>query len=398
MLIAGYVRTAISPLQEAMRVALSLTDNQIALLQGPAIGIPVALAAIPLGLLIDRSIRVRLLLGLVILSILVSFATAFVAEFWLLLMARSVAGVTALAIVPVVFSLVADHYPPEVRGRATTVIFIGQVTGNSAAFAFGGALLANAPDPGGWSWAMLWLAVAITPIGLALFALREPGRTGVSIRNPSLRQVWGELRHHRAMIGPLALGIVLVETALGATLIWGAPMLSRRFPLAPDAVGMIMAVGMFISGVLGPIVGGVLADVCQRRGGPQLTMRVLAVLALLGVPLGCYAAMPGAAGASILLTAAMTLIIGVATMGMALVTVVVPNELRGLCMSLLTAVILLFALAVAPIAVSALSGFMGGLAAIGDALSVVCVVTAVLAAAAFAVASRSLSSLAEPSR
>lgn len=398
MLIAGYVRTALSPLQETMRLALSLSDNQMALLQGPAIGIPVAIAAIPLGLLIDRSIRARILLVLATVSVIASAATALITQFALLLVVRGVAGVAALAIVPVVFSLIADHYSPEMRGRATMVVFIGQVAGNSAAFALGGLLLANGPHGAGWRWAMLWLSAAIIPIALALLGLREPSRSGVSSRNPSLRQVWKALDRHRSTLAPLAMGIVMVEMALGATLIWSAPMLSRRFPLAADTVGMIMAAGMMVSGVVGPVVGGVLADFCQRNGGPRLTTRVLAIIALLGVPLGCYAAMPGAIGASVLLTAAMTLIIAVATMGMTLITVIVPNELRGLCMSVLTAVILLFALAVAPVTVSVLSRFTGGLGAIGTALSAVCVATALLAAAAFALAGRSLSPLAEWSR
>jgi len=149
---AGYTRTAISPLQEAMRLALSLSDNQMALLQGPVIGVPVALAAIPLGLLIDRTCRVRLLEVLLVLSVLGSLFTAFASSFSLLLLARGLAGVTGLGIVPVVFSILADLYPPAQRGRAVTVALIGQVAGNSAAFAFGGALLAmsgSEPKAGG---------------------------------------------------------------------------------------------------------------------------------------------------------------------------------------------------------------------------------------------------------
>jgi predicted MFS family arabinose efflux permease len=367
-----------------------LGDNQMALLQGPAIGIPVVLAAIPLGLLIDRTCRVRLLWSLVGLSVLGSVLTAFADGFTALLVARSLAGVAALAIVPVVFSVIADHYPPASRGRATTVIFIGQVAGNSAAFALGGALLAAAPEVDGWRWAMLWLVAPLLPVALILFALREPPRMGVGIENPSPRQVWSELRRYRATITPLAMGIVLVETALGATLIWSAPMLSRRFPLAPDAVGMIMATGMMISGIAGPVLGGVLADLCQRTGGPRRTLQVLAILAMLGVPAGLFASMPGVTSASILLTVVMTLIIAVATMGMALFTIVIPNELRGLCMSMLSAAILLFALAVAPVAVSLVSGLMGGLATIGEALSIVCVAAALMATAAFVIASRFL--------
>src|SRR6202795_205982 len=61
---ASFAATAVNPLQETIRDALALTDNQIALLQGPALALPMIAAAVPLGLLIDRYSRVRLLLAL----------------------------------------------------------------------------------------------------------------------------------------------------------------------------------------------------------------------------------------------------------------------------------------------------------------------------------------------
>jgi len=107
--------------------------------------------------------------------------------------------------------------------------------------------------------------------------------------------------------------------------------------------------------------------------------------------------MPTVMVTSGLLTLSMTLIIAVATMGMALFTIVIPNELRGLCMAVLTAAILLFALAVAPLAVSVLSDFLGGMTTISRALSIVCVAAAVLAATAFALASNFLAPVLEQS-
>lgn len=385
MSIAGYVRTAISPLQEAMRVALALTDNQMALLQGPVIGIPVLLAAIPLGLLIDRYSRVRLLQGLIVLSLSASVFTAFAPGFGWLLLARSVAGVTGLAILPVVFSLLADLYPPAQRGAVTTAAIVGQVAGNSAVFALGGSLLAmTGSEPEGWRWAMLWLVVPLGPLALWMLSLREPQRVGIAIRNPSIRQVWHELRHYRAMIAPLMIGIILAEIVIGAIIIWAAPMLSRQYDLRSDRIGAIMAIGMLISGILGPVVGGALADLCQRTGGPRRTVSVLSALALLSVPAGLFAFVPGAYSASILLVTTMTLVLAIVVMGMALFTVVIPNEIRGLCMSVLVAAEILFSLAVAPPVVSLVSGAMGGLPMIGSALSMVCAVTGLLAAVTFA--------------
>ena len=389
MAVAGYVRTAVSPLQEAMRVALSLTDNQMALLQGPVIGIPVALAAIPLGLLIDRYSRARLLFALVVLSVIGSLLTALASSFTLLLFARCLAGLMGLGILPVVFSLLADHYPPAQRGLVTTIAIVGQVTGTSVAFALGGTLLAmSGAGSEGWRWAMLWLPAPLVSIVLLMLALREPPRTELAIKYPSARHVWDEVRHYRAMIAPLVIGIILAEIAVGAIIIWAAPMLSRRYGLPPDQIGTIMAMGMLVSGILGPVVGGPLADFCQRTGGPRRTITVLGALALVSIPAGLFAFVPGVASASILLVAAMTIMLAIAVMGMTLFTIVIPNEVRGLCMSVLVAAEVLFALAVAPPTVSLLSGAMGGLAMIGKALSIVCVATGLLAAATFALGSR----------
>jgi predicted MFS family arabinose efflux permease len=389
MAAVGYARTVVSPLQEAMRIALSLTDNEMSLLQGPVIGIPMALTAIPLGLLIDRYSRVRLLFALVTLSVVGSLLTALTSDFVVLLLARCLAGVMGLAVLPVVFSLLADLFPPERRGRATTVMVVGQTGGNSAAFALGGSLLAmSGPDVDGWRWAMWWL---IAPLGLVLFAmagLREPPRLGQAIRNPTAREVWDELRHYRAMIAPIAVGVILAETAVGAMLIWSAPMLSRLHALAPDRVGAILAMGILVSGVLGPAIGGGLADVCQRTGGPRRSVAVLGALALLSAFAGLFAFVPGVALASGMLVAAMTLVLAIAVMGMTLFTIVIPNELRGLCMSVLVALEILFALAVAPPLVSILSGAMGGEAMIGSALSVVCAATGLLGAVVLAVGRR----------
>ena len=367
----GYVRTAISPLQETMRIALSISDNHMALLQGPVIGIPITLAAVPLGLLIDRYSRVRLLSVLILLTLLASLFTAFASSFSLLLLARCLAGLTGLSTIPVVFSLLADLYEPAQRGRATTVVAIGQLGGISAAFALGGALLAmKGSDPDGWRWTMLWLTAPLVPAALLMLALREPIRRERAIANPSARQVWDELRHYRTVIGPLVVGVILVETAVGAMMIWAAPMLARVFGLQPDRVGSIMAMVTLVGGIVGPLVGGPVADLCQRAGGPRRTVSMLSGLALL--------------------VADMTIMLAVAVMGMTLFTIVIPNEIRGLCMSAFVAANLLFVFAVAPVTVSLLSGAIGGLAMIGTALSVVCATSAALAAATFAFAMQTM--------
>jgi predicted MFS family arabinose efflux permease len=317
---------------------------------------------------------------LVALSLTGSLLTAFASSFGMLLFARALAGTAALAILPAVFSLLADLYQPAQRGMATTLAIVGQVAGNSAAFALGGLLLTMTDR---WESAMLWLVVPLLPILLLIAALREPERIRASGAS-SPREILRRLQRNRSTLVPLALGIMLAEIAIGAVIIWAAPMLARRYALPPDQVGSIMGITMLVSGLLGPVVGGVLADYCQRTGGPRRTISVLAVLALISAPMSLFAFTASVTLTSALLVTAATLTFAIVVMGMALFSIVISEEIRGLGMAVLVAAEVLFALAVAPPAVSVLSSAMGGPERIGDALSIVCAFIGLIAAGTFA--------------
>jgi MFS family permease len=372
--VAIYAKSAISPLQETMRLALHLSDNQIALLQGPALAWPTMLIAIPLGLMVDRRSRVRILLVLVVLITIGSILTAHAANFALLLAARGLVGLATFAISPAVLSLLADMYPPEQRGRAGMVTTIGSFIGVAAVFAIGGQLAATAaPGPQGWQSAMFWLTVPLLCLTVLLLpSLREPPRTGQVIENSSTRESLREFWKFRALILPPLVGVAFAEVALGGVMIWAAPSFSRSFDLAADRVGAIMAFALPLGGIIGTIAGGVLADVCQRRGGPRRTLAVVAILALASAPPAFFSLAPTVTLASILLVVLTAALTTVVCMGVTLFTVVIPNELRGLCTGLLMGFGASIAFGVAPLLVSLLSGALGGEANIGLSLAIVC--------------------------
>ena len=386
---ANYARMAVGPLQETMRFALALSDNQIALLQGLALALPVVLAAIPIGFVIDRYSRVRLLFILAALTIVGSVLTALASNFFVLFAARCLIGLTATATLTAAASLLADLYAPAQRGRANMVMMIGQTGGGSAVFALGGALLVMfGSGPNGWRWTMFWLTVPLLPITLSMLAMREPRRTGVAVENSSARGALGELWRYRATIAPLIAGGAMVAIADGAAIIWAAPALSRGFGLTPDRIGAIVAMVLSVSGLFGPVAGGTLADFCQRTGGPRRTMLVVSALALLSVPAGFFAVMPNVSFTSFFLVMLITIGNMIGVMFITLFTVVIPNELRGLCLSLTSAIGTTFGLAVAPVSVSLLAGAIGGSAMIGRSLAVVCAVTCLLGAGTFAIGRR----------
>jgi MFS family permease len=395
---AAYARATLNPLQESVRIALALSDNQMALLQGVATALPVAFAAPFLGLLIDRCSRVRLLLIFAVVNLLGSILTAMTSSFVLLFFSRCLVGLASTATNPTAFSLLADLYAPERRGRATMIVATGNYAGMSAAFLFGGVLLSTtAPGIDQWRWAMAGLACPLVPVMLLILVMREPPRSGVVVKNPSTKKSVVELWRLQSVIAPVICGIVLIEIGLGAALVWTAPAFSRGFNLSPNAVGVIVAAALVVSGVFGPIAGGVLADRCQQTGGPRRTMRVLTGLALLAAPSGLFPIVPRSGLASVVFVAFITIASAIIVMGSTLLTVVNPNELRGLCMSLLVAAAVLFGVGLSPVTVSLLSGALGGPAMIGTALALVAMATCGLSAAAFGWGIRSYPALNEKS-
>jgi hypothetical protein len=84
----------------------------------------------------------------------------------------------------------------------------------------------------------------------------------------------------------------------------------------------------------------------------------------------------------------MTIVGAIIVTATALFTIVVPNELHGLCLSVVVGANIFFGTALAPVTVSLLSGAIGGPTMIGKALALVCVTASLLGAAMFALGRR----------
>jgi len=386
---ANYAQTALSPLQEAVKIASGLSDNQMALLQGPALALPLAAAAIPVGLLIDRYSRARLIIVFALFDLLGSAATAMANTFPQLFAARCLVGLAVPATSMAALSMIADVFAPAQRGRALTVLAMGQVGGMSAAFALGGMLLKlSGSGPEAWRWAMAWLSAPAALTSVLVLMTTEPPRTHIAVTNPSPRQAFAELWRYRTVIGPLLASVIMVGLADTASMIWAAPTLARSFAAPPERVGAIMAAALLTASILGPIAGGILADFSQRTGGPPRTITVLCGLCLLSAASGLFPIMPNVMSASFVLTLFMATGSAIGVTGAPLGTVVIPNELRGLYMAVSTAISTPLCLGLAPLIVSQLSTALGGPVMIGRALALVCVTISVIGAVALALGRR----------
>jgi MFS family permease len=381
---ALFARAAIGPLQETIRQSLSLSDNQMALLQGSALAIPLLVAGMAIGLWIDRGSRVALLFAATFLNCVATFCAAWASGFISLFVARCLVGLGAPAVSMAVFSLLADLFPPAQRGRATMAVSLGLLGGGALAFALGGLLLSCMPaTTHAWRWSLTCMGAILLPVIATTLVLKEPARIGQVERSQSLRALLPELWKYRGIIGALLVGMALVNLADGASIVWAAPTFARHFALDPAHIGAVVAITSLAAGILGPVLGGLLADFAQRSGGPRGTMAAIAGLALLSTVAGLFAVMPSVSSTALLLALFGLCGSAISVMVVTFTVVALPNELRGICMAINYTAGAALGFGIAPLLVSLLSSSLGGIPALGESLALVCTATSLVGGSIF---------------
>lgn len=383
--------------QESVKAELRLTDTMLGLIQGASAALALVVCSIPVGILVDRVNRVRLMIGLALVWTLGTALTAVATGTVMLFAARVLTATGTTGALTAALSLTADLCAPAQRGRAMLIVNLGKTAGIAGAFALGGWLFGRfasgmMPVFSGlspWRGTHAVLAMLSLVMIVPLLLLREPARREVaaSIRAPFAVLV-GELWSRRRFLIPLFIGQVAVVMADNAALVWAAPVLSRHFGLQPGDFAGWMGALILVSGLAGTVLGGFAADIGQKsevRGG--LLIGALAAAAL-GVPAALFPVGPTvtwfaiALGTLTLCGAVTGLITSVA------LTVLIPNELRGLCIGAFIAIAGLIGFGIAPSLVTWTSSLLGGEAHLGTALAIVGVATSLLSVVAFLIAIR----------
>ena len=144
-----------------------------------------ALAAIPFGVLVDKTRRVNVLAVSIVLWGVAEAASGFAASFGMLLLTRLLLGAVTATAVPAVASLTGDFFPAGERGRIYGYISVGEVVG--AGIGIGVSSLVSAAF--GWRAAFVLLAVPSVALAWALWRkLPEPARGGQSHLLPGAKR------------------------------------------------------------------------------------------------------------------------------------------------------------------------------------------------------------------
>lgn len=283
VLICAYVcsgadRALLALIIQPLELDLQLSDTQVGLLQGLAFLLVYSVAGLPLGLLVDRVHRIRLImLGIAAWSAM-TLAFGMSRTFGCLFLARAGVAIGEATLSPAAFSLLGDAFPARRQGLVIALYQSATGLAGGALLALSGPLLARL-NHAGVSWPLVgtlapWQALFvifgcaglfIAPlVGLA----REPVRLMTAVRGsprPQLARVREFYALHRRTIVLHHVAVGLTGFVVNACITWGAQLPARAYGWGASGTSLVVGL-LFLTGSLGLLGGGLLSDRLAQVG------------------------------------------------------------------------------------------------------------------------------------
>jgi MFS family permease len=345
-----------APVLPLIIVSLHLSDAQAGSLQTVFI-LVYSLACPASGLLGDRGKRLHVAAAGVALWSLATFASGLVASFAWLALARAVVGIGEASYTVVTPSLLADHYPPDRRGRALSIFYAAMPVGIALGYVLGGQIGARF----GWRPAFFVAGGPGLVLALTLLFLREPprGRFDQPSRPAtSLHETIAALRQRPSFFFNMA-GQTIFTFSMGGLGAWMPTYFVRERGLGVAAAGTIFGALLLVAGFLGAIAGGQLGDRLARRfPGAHFSFSGWALIASLPFTLAAVLARAPAVFWPGMFITMLLLFLNMGPLNAAMVNVL-PPDLRARGVGLHTTTIHLLGDALSPFLIGLVSDSLG---------------------------------------
>ncbi|HSN71950.1 MAG TPA: MFS transporter [Steroidobacteraceae bacterium] len=288
-------RTIVDLLVEPIKADLGLSDTQFSLLRGLAFAIFYTVLGIPFGIWADHSNRRNIIaIGIAFWSLMTALC-GFARTFGQLFLARVGVGIGEAALTPAAYSMIADYFPPEKRGRALGVYAMGVFIGIGLAIMIGGFVVAavarvpvvTLPIVGEIrSWQVAFMAVGLPGLLVALWVMTiaEPLRRGAgapehpwSMFRQALVFIRSQWRFFALHFG----GYALLTMLFNALTAWIPAYLIRTHGYTAGDIAITYGPLLLVFGSAGIYCGGWLADTLRKRGHRDAEMRAGLYSALL---------------------------------------------------------------------------------------------------------------------
>lgn len=269
---------------EPIKREFDVSDTAMGVLSGLTFALFYSTLAIPFARYADRANRRNFVAWCCAAWSFMTVMCGVAGSYWTLALARvgvavGEAGGTAPSI-----TMVADHYPPQQRGRAMSVYMLGPQLGILFGLGLGGWIAHHH----GWRQAFIWMGIpGIVAALLLRFTTVEPlrGRWEAARTPPpvgSMMDLARDLWRSKAFMRITWTGLTLGFAGYGIG-IWTPAFLVRSHGMTLQSAGAVMGIFGGLAAVLGALMSGWLSDALAKRD-PRWR---------LGVPvLGCLLALP----------------------------------------------------------------------------------------------------------
>ncbi|MEX3982205.1 spinster family MFS transporter [Paraburkholderia sp. EG287A] len=373
-----------------IRSELALSDVQISLLQGLAFALFYAVMGLPFGRLVDRRSRKNIVaIGIVLWSFM-TICCGLSTNFWQLFFARMGVGIGEACLAPAAFSMIADSFPRQQRGRAIAAYNMSNFMGVGASLVFGGlviSMLAKVREMG-WldlssiqTWRLVFVISALPGllISFFVFALKEPQRREVmhSPADSTTREVrlLPYLRRHKGAFASVFLVYMLTAMVGYIIVAWAPSFYMRHFGMPAASVGLTMGAMTIATGVSGCLLGGVVSDKLAAGGTVGGRFRIplvwwpLGVVAIVGMTQVANVTVSFACLGLLTFSSALAF-----SSAQAVIQDVVPNQIRGQATALYFIFVGIIGLSMGPTAVALVTEHvLGDSKLLGNSLVIVVV-------------------------
>jgi MFS family permease len=248
---------------ESVQNDLHFSDFEAGLLYTALIVAALAIA-IPGGVLADRSDRRKLMAGVLALWSAATVLAGLAQSFWQLFTVRAALGVGDAINDPAAQSLVADYYPPEIRGRAYAWQRVVPTVGVGLGTVIGGGILAAT---GSWRVAVIAVGVPGVLVALLVRRMELPPRGRHESDEKLDLPTWDAVRAVLAVpsLRALLVSVAFINGVLSALGFWGIAYHVRASGLSESQAPAIAGSVILLGAIAGGVGGGILTDKVRGR-------------------------------------------------------------------------------------------------------------------------------------
>jgi predicted MFS family arabinose efflux permease len=279
LMLVDYIdRQVIVSLFPYIKTEWGLSDKQLGGLVS-VVSLTVALGALPIALIADRTSRVKSIVVMAAVWSLATISCMFARNYSLLFAARAFVGLGEAGYGSVGAALIASLFPARLRARLLAAFFAAASVGSVLGVVLGGVIAAR------WGWQAAFGVVGVPGLLLALLYLKVRDYKTVDL-TPSLAQATGSTASTVKFIAkalvrsPTMLWVCLGGAAqlivVSAVWAWLPSFLNRVHDVAPDKAG-IQAALVVLCSAAGSVVWGAVVD---RSGARRLRNKLYTLAAL----------------------------------------------------------------------------------------------------------------------